>query len=149
MKAEAYAALGSIRLVFANAGAVSFQPLLAMSDDDLDWIIQVNLMGVLNTTLAFLPDMVAAGYGHVVATASTSGLMPGWSPGQVAYSTAKMGIIGLIMNLAMELWQHNVPLTSYCPGGVATGMKDNNARYRPGRFGGPGQAGGKSRKCRS
>src|SRR5439155_1838782 len=80
LKAEANAALGPVRLLFANAGATSFTPLMEMSDDDVDWIIQVNLMGVINTTRAFLPDMNAAGEGHVVATSSMAGLLPGCIP---------------------------------------------------------------------
>jgi NAD(P)-dependent dehydrogenase (short-subunit alcohol dehydrogenase family) len=138
MKEEAAAAFGTIQLVFANAGATSFDPLVEMSDDDVDWIIDVNLMGVIRTTRAFLPDMIAAGGGHVCATASMAGLLPGWIPTHVPYSAAKAGIIGLMMNLQIEMREHNVFTTSYCPGGVATGMKQNNARYRPARFGGPG-----------
>ena len=136
MKA-ANAALGPIQLVFANAGATSFTNLVEMSDDDVDWIIQVNLMGVMNTTRAFLPDMIAAGGGHICATASMAGLLPGWIPAHVPYSAAKAGIIALMMNLQMEIREHQVFTTSYCPGAVATGMKDNNGRYRPERFGGP------------
>src|SRR5437762_7898880 len=45
MQAVATAALGPVQLLFANAGATSFDPLMEMSDDDVDWIIQVNLMG--------------------------------------------------------------------------------------------------------
>ena len=138
MKAQANAQLGPITLLFANAGATSFDPLMEMSDADVDWIIQVNLMGVMNTTRAFLPDMMAAGSGHICATASMAGLLPGWIPVHVPYSAAKMGIIGMMMNLGMELKPHAIFTTIYCPGGVATGMKDNNARYRPSRFGGPG-----------
>lgn len=140
MKNEVHAALGPVQLLFANAGATSFDPLMEMSDEDVDWILQVNLHGVMNTTRAFLPDMIAAGEGHVCATASMAGLLPGWIPVHAPYSAAKAGIIGLMMNLALELREHNVFTTSYCPGGVATGMKDNNARYRPARFGGPGEA---------
>lgn len=140
MKAEANATLGTIQLLFANAGATSFDPLMEMSDDDVDWIIQVNLMGVMNTTRAFLPDMIAAGAGHLIATASTAGMLPGWVPVHVPYCAAKMGIIGMMMNLALEMKAHGVQTTTYCPGGVATGMKENNARYRPARFGGPSEA---------
>jgi NAD(P)-dependent dehydrogenase (short-subunit alcohol dehydrogenase family) len=140
LKAKANAALGPIQLVFANAGATSFDPLLDMSDDDVDWIIQVNLMGTMNTARAFLPDMVAAGGGHLIATASMAGLLPGWVPVHVPYSAAKMGIIGMMMNLALEMKPHGVQTTIYCPGGVATAMKQNNARYRPARFGGPTEA---------
>jgi short-subunit dehydrogenase len=110
-----------------------------MSDDDVDWIIQVNLMGVMNTTRAFLPDMIDAGEGHIVATSSMAGLLPGWIPVHAPYSAAKMGIIGLMLNLGLELKQYNIRTTTYCPGGVASGMKANNARYRPVRFGGPGE----------
>jgi NAD(P)-dependent dehydrogenase (short-subunit alcohol dehydrogenase family) len=139
MKQAANAALGPIGLVFANAGATSFDPLMDMSDADVDWIIQVNLGGVMNTTRVFLPDMMAAGGGHICATASMAGLLPGWIPVHVPYSAAKMGIIGLMMNLAIEMKPYNVYTTSYCPGGVASGMKVNNARYRPAKFGGPGE----------
>jgi len=139
MKAKANASLGPIKLLFANAGATSFDPLTQMSDDDVDWIIQVNLMGVMNTTRAFLSDMIDAREGHIVATSSMAGLLPGWIPVHAPYSAAKMGIIGLMLNLALELKQYNIRTTTYCPGGVASGMKANNARYRPMRFGGPGE----------
>ena len=127
-----------VQLLFANAGATSFDPLAEMSDADVDWILQVNLHGVMNTTRAFLPDMIAGREGHICATASMAGLLPGWIPVHAPYSAAKAGIIGLMMNLSLELDEYNIHTTSYCPGGVATGMKENNARYRPARFGGPG-----------
>ena len=140
MRDAAQAALGPVSLVFANAGATSFDPVVEMSDDDVDWIINVNLHGVMNSARAFLPGMIAGGNGgHICATASMAGLLPGWIPVHAPYSAAKMGIIGLMMNIAMELAPHGIHTTSYCPGGVATGMKENNARYRPARFGGPGE----------
>ena len=135
---ETNAALGPVNLVFANAGATSFDPLMDMSDDDVDWIVQVNLMGVMNTTRAFLPQMMEAKEGHIIATASMAGLLPAWVPVHTVYSAAKMGIIGLMMNLALEMKEYNVHTTIYCPGGVATAMKERNAMYRPERFGGPG-----------
>ena len=139
MKRQVNEALGPVTLLFANAGATSFDPLMEMSDDDVDWILQVNLHGVMNTTRAFLPDMMKAKEGHICATASMAGLLPGWIPVHVPYSAAKAGIIGMMMNLALEMEEYNVHTTSYCPGGVATGMKVNNASYRPARFGGPGE----------
>lgn len=139
MKRLANAALGPITLVFANAGATSFTPLAQMSDDDVDWIVNVNLMGVMYTVQAFLPDLVTAGEGHICATASMAGLLPGWLPEHVPYSAAKAGIIAMMMNLAQELKPFGVGTTSYCPGGVASGMAANNGRYRPARFGGPEQ----------
>lgn len=137
MRDAAIAALGPVSLVFANAGATSFTSLVDMTDADVDWIVQVNLMGVMNTTRAFLPGMIAAGGGHICATSSMAGLLPGWMPVHVPYSAAKMGIIGMMMNLAIETRPHNVFTTIYCPGGVASGMKANNGAYRPEKFGGP------------
>lgn len=140
MKTAVDAAMGPVQLLFANAGATSFDPLMEMSDDDVDWILQVNLHGVMNTTRAFLPDMMAGKEGHICATASMAGLLPGWVPAHTPYSAAKAGIIGMMMNLALELKPYNIHTTSYCPGGVATGMNEHNAKYRPARFGGPGEA---------
>lgn len=50
-----------------------------------------------------------------------------------------MGVIGMMMNLSLEMKAQGVRTTIYCPGGVASGMAANNARYRPPRFGGPGE----------
>jgi NAD(P)-dependent dehydrogenase (short-subunit alcohol dehydrogenase family) len=136
MKESANHIFGPVHLLFANAGATSFTDLMGMSDDDVDWIIQVNLMGVMNTTRAFLPDMIAAREGHICATASMAGLLPGWLPVHVPYSAAKAGIIAMMMNLSLELNPHNIFTTAYCPGAVASGMKANNGSYRPDRFGG-------------
>ncbi len=139
MKEEVTRSLGPVSLLFANAGATSFERLTDMSEDDVDWIIQVNLMGVTNCLLAFYPDMVAAGDGHIFATASTAGLMPSWVPYHAPYSGAKLGIIGMMLNLRHEASEAGVGCTVLCPGGVESGMKANNARYRPERFGGPGE----------
>lgn len=138
MKATVNAALGRVSLLVANAGATSFERMIEMSNADIDWIIQVNLMGTTYCLQEFLPDMVAANEGHIVATASMAGMLPAWIPYHAPYSGAKMGIIGLMLNLSIELREHNIFSTTYCPGGVASGMKDNNERYRPARFGGPG-----------
>ena len=137
MKEAVTAQFGSVQLVFANAGATSFMELTSMSDDDVDWIFQVNLMGTLNTIRTFLPEMQRERGGHIVATASMAGLLPGWMPVHAPYSAAKAGIIGLVMNLSLELQAFDIGTTIYCPGGVASGMKANNGKYRPEQFGGP------------
>lgn len=139
MKQQAEAALGPVSMVFANAGATSFERLTDMTEADIDWIVHANFMGVLNTIMAFYPDMVKRRDGHVFATASTAGLMPSWVPYHVPYSGAKLGVIGLMLNLVHEAAEVGVGATVLCPGGVVSGMKANNARYRPARFGGPGE----------
>jgi NAD(P)-dependent dehydrogenase (short-subunit alcohol dehydrogenase family) len=137
MKAEANAALGTIELVFANAGATSFVPVTELDDGELDWMTEVNMKGVIWTALTFLPDMIQAGGGHIVATASMAGLIPTLVPVHSAYAASKMGVIGFMRSMQLEVEEHNVVCTLYCPGGVLNGMRDNNAKYRPPRFGGP------------
>lgn len=141
MKARVTAELGAVSLMFANAGATSFERLADMAEQDVDWILHANLIGVTNCLMAFYPDMVRAGDGHVFATSSTAGLLPSWVPYHAPYSGAKLGIVGLMLNLAIEAAEHGVGCTVFCPGGVVSGMKDNNARYRPERFGGPQEGG--------
>ena len=137
MKVEANAALGTVELVFANAGATSFVPVLELTEREVDWMTAVNLSGVIWTARAFLPDMIDAGGGHITATASMAGLVPTLVPVHSAYSAAKMGVIGFIRNMQLEVAEHGVSTTIYCPGGVLNGMRDHNAKYRPERFGGP------------
>ena len=137
MKADANAAFGTIQLVFANAGATSFVPVLDLTERELDWMTAVNLSGVIWTALTFLPDLIDTGGGHITATASMAGHIPTLVPIHSAYSAAKLGVIGFIRNMQLEVEEHHVFSTIYCPGGVLNGMRDHNAKYRPERFGGP------------
>jgi NAD(P)-dependent dehydrogenase (short-subunit alcohol dehydrogenase family) len=137
MKAEANEAFGTIELVFANAGATSFVPVVELDERELDWMTAVNLSGVVWTALTFLPDLIQNGGGHICATASMAGLIPTLVPIHSAYSAAKLGVIGFMRNMQLEVEPHDVFTTIYCPGGVLNGMRDHNAKYRPERFGGP------------
>jgi NAD(P)-dependent dehydrogenase (short-subunit alcohol dehydrogenase family) len=138
MKADAEAAFGRVSLLFANAGATHFDRMAEMSENDVDWILQVNLLGVSNCVMVFLPGMLAARDGHVVATASMAGVLPGWIPYHAPYSAAKLGVVGMMLNLRLEAAECGVGVTVLCPGGVTTGMR-NSPSYRPERFGGPSE----------
>jgi NAD(P)-dependent dehydrogenase (short-subunit alcohol dehydrogenase family) len=113
--------------------------MIEMSQEDVDWILHVNLIGVSNCMMAFLPDLMAAREGHVIATASMAGLLPGWIPHHAPYSGAKLGVVGMMLNLRLEAAESGVGVTVLCPGGVITGMR-NSPSYRPERFGGPSDA---------
>ena len=136
MKAAANDAFGPVGLLFANAGVTWFDRFSEMEDHDIDWVMQVNLMGVLNCVHAFLPDMEQARDGHVVATASNAGLIAGWVPDHSVYSAAKLGVVGMMLGLRLELEQVGVGTTVYCPGGVRGRISESFA-LRPDRFGGP------------
>ncbi len=136
-KAEVNRELGPVSLLFVIAGATSFQRLVDMTDDDVDWLFGTNLMGVVNCLRAFVPDMIEAGSGHVLATSSTAGLRPAWVPQHSAYAAAKLGVIGLMFNLRAELEESGIQSTLLVPAGVATQMGKYNHLYRPPRFGPP------------
>jgi len=136
MKAEANDAFGVVSLLLANAGVTWFDRLIDMNDEDVDWIMYVNLMGAMYCMQTFLPDMVEAGEGHVMATASNAGLIAGWVPDHVPYSTAKLGTVGLMLSLRHELAPLGIGSTVYCPGGVRGRINESFA-LRPDQFGGP------------
>jgi NAD(P)-dependent dehydrogenase (short-subunit alcohol dehydrogenase family) len=136
LKMAANEALGEVSLLFANAGVTWFDPLTAMKDEDVDWVIHVNLMGSLYCVQEFLPSMIRAGEGHIVATASNAGLIPGWVPYHTPYSISKAGMIAMMLNLRQELEGTGVGSTVYCPGGVRGRIAESYA-HRPAQFGGP------------
>jgi NAD(P)-dependent dehydrogenase (short-subunit alcohol dehydrogenase family) len=137
MKEEANETLGPVQLLFANAGVTWFDRLTEMKDEDIDWLIGVNLMGVFNCVTAFLPDMISAGEGHVVATASNAGLNSGWVPYHVVYSSTKSAVIAMMLNLRMELDEVGIGATVYCPGGTGPSRIGESIHFRPEKFGGP------------
>lgn len=139
VKARANEAFGPILIVIPNAGATSFKKMKDLTDDEIDWIVQVNLMGVLNFVQIFLPDMLAAGEGHFVASASVAGFIPTLAPDHVPYTAAKMGIIGAMLNLRRELEGTGVESTVFTVASIQSNMGPNNSLYRPARFGGPYQ----------
>jgi short-subunit dehydrogenase len=107
-----------------------------MSSQDIDWIIQVNLMGVMHCVELFLPLMLSLHSGHIVATSSTAGLIPSRIPYHGPYAAAKMGIIALMLNLNTDYAKDGVGFTVLVPGGVRGRMLECPT-VKPERFGGP------------
>jgi NAD(P)-dependent dehydrogenase (short-subunit alcohol dehydrogenase family) len=136
-KEEANEALGPVTLLFAIAGASSWQRLDETSDDDVDYMFGVNQMGVVDSLRVFVPDMIEAGGGHVLGTASVAGLSPAALPYHSLYSSAKLAVVGLMMGIEYELAEVGIGSTVLIPSGVVTKMSQSLARYRPQRFGGP------------
>ena len=82
-------------------------------------MIAVTLKTAFCTTRAFLPAMLAAGYGRVINVASVTGPYVA-NPNESAYAAAKAGMIGLTRALAMEVAQRGVTVTAVAPGWIAT-----------------------------
>ena len=122
--ARAVGDLGSLDIVIANAGIVSFGPAAEMSHETWTEVIDVNLNGVWNTVRPALPLMIAAGRGgSIVLTSSTAGLR---GLGNIVhYVTAKHGLVGMMRCLAIELGPHGIRVNTVHPTTVDTDMVMN------------------------
>ena len=130
-------AFGGCHVLCNNAGVVTFKLAQDMSEDDWDWVLGVDLYGVIYGIQAFLPGMVAAGEGgHIVNTASIAGLVAAATPGISSYTTAKYGVVGISEALALDLAPHNIGVSVICPGGVRSRIVEAG-RNRPEEYGGP------------
>jgi NAD(P)-dependent dehydrogenase (short-subunit alcohol dehydrogenase family) len=113
---------GRVNVVVNNAGVAVAGPVEEMSFEDLDWLLGINLMGVVNGTMAFLPHLIDSGAGHVVNLSSVFGLVA--PPTQSAYSTAKFGVRGFTESLRQEMLIGRRPVTVHAvhPGGIRTNI---------------------------
>ena len=122
---------GRVDLICNNAGVSSLGPRMwELDQSNWDWVMSVNLGGVVNGIGAFVPHLVAQGSGHVVNTASMAGISP--APRQAAYTASKNAVVGLSEALAVDLAAvgADVGVTVVCPGIVATNIH-NADRNRP------------------
>lgn len=129
--------LGRLHILCNNAG-VGYEgvPADEIPDRDWDWVLGVNLFGVINGIRAFLPLIRDHGEGgHVVNTASIGGFQvrPGFSRG--AYNTTKYAVVGLSEALAQDLAPHGIGVSVLAPAAVATSIY-RPVRERPPHYGG-------------
>ncbi len=113
---------GGAELVIANAGVGIPSALLEGDARSVEQLMQINVIGVTNTIIPFLPGMVAAGRGTVVAVSSMAGHRA--LPGRAAYSASKAAVITFMDGLRMDLQGSGVHAMTLCPGFVRTPMTD-------------------------
>ena len=122
-------AFDKIHVVCNNAGVAVGGPLDAMSYKDWDWVMGVNLAGVINGVQTFVNRIKSHGEGgHIVNTASLAGQMA--IPGLGVYNTTKYAVVGLSETLRADLAVHNIGVSVLCPGVVSTNIF-NSGRNRP------------------
>jgi NAD(P)-dependent dehydrogenase (short-subunit alcohol dehydrogenase family) len=115
---------GRVHLLCNNAGIGSGPSMLTATFEDWDRMIGINLMGVVNGIVTFLPRILGHGEGgYIVNTSSMAGILPMPEPGGI-YTTTKFAIRGMTESLRMALAPKGVGAAVLCPGLTKTRILD-------------------------
>jgi len=126
---SAFKTFGKVNVLCNNAGVALWGGLETATHRDWQWVLGVNLWGVIHGLEAFVPRMIASKEpGHIVNTASMAGLIA--SRGLGVYNTSKYAVVGLSETLAKDLRAYGIGVSVLCPMGVATQIRES-ARNRP------------------
>jgi len=129
LAARAFETFGGVHVICNNAGVAAWGGIESATHRDWQWVLGVNLWGVIHGIEAFVPRMIARGEpGHIVNTASMAGLIA--SKGLGVYNTSKYAVVGLSETLAKDLRPYRIGVSVLCPLGVQTRIRDSE-RNRP------------------
>ena len=134
LRDQALTRLGGVHVVCNNAGVSPLGPVWENSVADWQWILGVNLWGVIHGVRAFAPHFIAQDEGHIVNTASVAGLIA--PPGSGAYNVTKHAVVALSESLQHDLRERNsrVGVSVLCPAYVPTRITESE-RSRPKELG--------------
>jgi NAD(P)-dependent dehydrogenase (short-subunit alcohol dehydrogenase family) len=131
---RAFSAFGKVHLLCNNAGVARTGAVAEIAESDWEWVIGVNLMGMIHGLQLFVPHMKAHGEpSHIVSTSSMAGMRASVAGGP--YTATKYAMVGLSEVLAKELAGGNIGVSVFCPNNIRSNMP-YNGRNRPARFGG-------------
>lgn len=113
---------GKVNMIFNNAGVALGSSVEGTSYENFEWLLNINLWGVIYGTKAFLPHLKKSGDGHVINVSSLFGLVG--IPGQSVYNTAKFAVRGFTESLRqeMDIERCNVSVLCVHPGGIKTNI---------------------------
>lgn len=110
-------------ILVLTAGVNAFGPAEASTFEDFDWILNVNLFGVINGLVTFVPRMIQAGKkGHICVTGSLGGISAG--PTTAPYSASKAAVINLCQSYYEALKPYGIGVTCFCPGNMNTNIHE-------------------------
>jgi len=107
----------AIHILVNNAGITRHVPLLEMTEEDWDVVLDVDLKGVFNCTQAVLGHMMEQRYGKIINISSVAGV---GFPGSANYGAAKAGVIQLTKVTAVEAGPYGINVNSIAPGLIIT-----------------------------
>ncbi len=117
---------GKVDLVFNNAGVSTGKHFKDMEEENWDWVMDINLHGVINSTRAFIPHLKDRPEAAIINTSSIFGMVA--VPGQTVYHATKFAVRGFTESLALEMAETNENLQIHCvhPGHVGTNIVANS-----------------------
>ena len=124
---KAVAQMGRVDILMNNAGVHMSGPVEKTPIADWEWILGINLWGVIHGINVFLPHMLERGSGHIINTASLAGLL-GVADPSIPYTTTKFAVMGLSESLAVYLRMKGIGVTVVCPGLVQTNIAEDARR---------------------
>ncbi|MEV0630674.1 SDR family NAD(P)-dependent oxidoreductase [Nonomuraea wenchangensis] len=120
---ETLSRYGRIDVLVNNAGTnIHSHPTAEITDEDFDFVLDINVKGTFYTTRAVIPVMTERGSGRIINMSSILGLKP--APYVAPYVTSKFAVTGMTLSLAAELAQHGITVNSVHPGIVATALHE-------------------------
>jgi len=117
---DAAASIGPLRVLVLSAAVESFTPVVELSDEEWQRILDVDLKGPFLAMRAGIPHLIANGGGSVIALGSTLGLIV--APGHPAYCAAKGALVNLCKQAAIEHAPDNVRVNVLAPSATDTGL---------------------------
>jgi NAD(P)-dependent dehydrogenase (short-subunit alcohol dehydrogenase family) len=125
---EVVNAHGAVHIIINNAGVVIAETLEDLSYEDFEWLMGINLWGVVYGSKEFLPYLRKQDYAHIVNISSVNGIFT--NPNNGPYCTAKFAVRGFTETLAQELADTNVKVSCVHPGGIKTNIVNNGKFYK-------------------
>lgn len=121
---------GGVDVVINNAGVATGGDIDAGSLDDWDWVIDINVMGVVRGCRVFTPVFREQRSGQFINVASAAGLLN--PPGMGSYNVAKAGVVALSETLKVELGRYGIGVTVACPAFFQTNLTESIRAPQPG-----------------
>jgi len=121
---------GGVDIVVNNAGVAQAGKIHQVPMEDWDWVVDINLLGVVRGCKVFTPLFLKQGHGHFINVASMAGLLEG--PEMAAYSVTKAGVVKLSEVLELELSSQNVNVSVVCPAFFPTNLGESLRSTTPG-----------------
>ncbi|HEX4015193.1 MAG TPA: SDR family oxidoreductase [Frankiaceae bacterium] len=117
-------AFGRVDVVMNNVGVLAMGPPESLPDEAWQRVLEMNVMSIARSNRVFLPLLIEQGRGHVVNTASASGLLA-YGFDRLPYVASKHAVVGITEALALYLAPKGIGVTCLCPSGVVTNIADD------------------------